>query len=308
MYLISNELFSEVLGRLAVPLFFLMSGYLFFYKTDFDINTYKRKLKSRFRTLLIPYILWNAAWMILLFITGRQPLDLGYIISCFVGQIDSTGTMAYPIAYQFWFIRDLMVAVMFTPLIYWFIKHTNTIGVLIIGLCWLLKLKIPTLCMYGFSSEAWFFFMLGAYFSINKKNILNEISLFGKWIYIAYTIIAIADVVTKGLDGNSYVHKIGILLGIICCLKLAEFLIESRNVNMPQFLVTASFFVFAVHDRWILTFVRKAANTIFAPTGDFSMVLLYFAEVVATILISLLIYYVLRKIAPQFTMVITGGR
>lgn len=43
---------------MAVPLFFI-SGYLFFFRTAFSVDVYKKKLKSRIKTLLIPYLFWN---------------------------------------------------------------------------------------------------------------------------------------------------------------------------------------------------------------------------------------------------------
>ena len=44
----------------AVPVFFIISGYFFFYQTKvFGKETYFKKLKKRIRTLLIPYFLWN---------------------------------------------------------------------------------------------------------------------------------------------------------------------------------------------------------------------------------------------------------
>lgn len=53
-------LFSHVITHIAVPTFYLISGYFFFYKvTNFDFATYKGKLRKRIHTLLIPYILWN---------------------------------------------------------------------------------------------------------------------------------------------------------------------------------------------------------------------------------------------------------
>ena len=51
--------FSEVLPQIGVPLFFIISGFLFFYRVDFDSNVYQKKLRKRVRTLLIPYLLWN---------------------------------------------------------------------------------------------------------------------------------------------------------------------------------------------------------------------------------------------------------
>lgn len=50
-------LFSTILSGIAVPMFYLMSGYFFFYKIDvFDSNVYRAKLKKRISTLLVPYL------------------------------------------------------------------------------------------------------------------------------------------------------------------------------------------------------------------------------------------------------------
>lgn len=52
------DLYMQGLTRVivinAVPLFFFISGYLFFLKKD----TYLNKWKKRFKSLVIPYIIW----------------------------------------------------------------------------------------------------------------------------------------------------------------------------------------------------------------------------------------------------------
>jgi surface polysaccharide O-acyltransferase-like enzyme len=59
-YWICNELFSEILGRVAVPLFFFFSGFLFFLNVNtFNIKNIKNKLESRVKTLLVPYLFWT---------------------------------------------------------------------------------------------------------------------------------------------------------------------------------------------------------------------------------------------------------
>ena len=54
-----TALFSDVLPRTAVPLFYIISGYLFFRGGSFDTDLYRRKLRTRASTLLVPYLLWN---------------------------------------------------------------------------------------------------------------------------------------------------------------------------------------------------------------------------------------------------------
>ena len=51
---------QEAICRSAVPVFFIISGYLFFQNiTEFKKEAYSSKVKSRIRTLFIPYLLWN---------------------------------------------------------------------------------------------------------------------------------------------------------------------------------------------------------------------------------------------------------
>ena len=55
-------LISEIIACIAVPLFFLISGFLFFYRlSDFTCKLYITKLKKRFKTLFIPYVFWSLA-------------------------------------------------------------------------------------------------------------------------------------------------------------------------------------------------------------------------------------------------------
>ena len=56
---------SNVIARIAVLLFFVCSGFLFFFKTEeFSLHTYLSKLKKRVKTLLIPYLIWNTLFIV----------------------------------------------------------------------------------------------------------------------------------------------------------------------------------------------------------------------------------------------------
>lgn len=51
LYYYVSDFFSQVLARIAVPLFFYFSG-LLYYKDNFTLTIYKRKIRSRVRSLL----------------------------------------------------------------------------------------------------------------------------------------------------------------------------------------------------------------------------------------------------------------
>ena len=59
LYEIFRFSFVEGIARIGVPLFFFISGFLFFYYDDFSKNVYLGKIKKRFKSLVVPYIFWN---------------------------------------------------------------------------------------------------------------------------------------------------------------------------------------------------------------------------------------------------------
>ena len=53
-------LVSQTLVKVAVPVFFIMSGYLFFANVEeWNMQVYKSKMLRRAKTLLLPYLVWN---------------------------------------------------------------------------------------------------------------------------------------------------------------------------------------------------------------------------------------------------------
>ena len=108
-------LVAQIFARLAVPLFFIFSGFLFFKKCDeFNTSTYFNKLKKRTHSLLIPYLFWNLLFIVL--------------SSQFADSIKDWLILFWrPASLQLWFIRDLMVVVLFSPLILEIIFIENSI-------------------------------------------------------------------------------------------------------------------------------------------------------------------------------------
>ena len=58
LYAMFEYFISNGLGRFAVPMFFIFSGFLFFRNYKSIKESYFVKLKSRFFSIIIPYICW----------------------------------------------------------------------------------------------------------------------------------------------------------------------------------------------------------------------------------------------------------
>ncbi|MDR0415132.1 MAG: hypothetical protein LBH84_06930, partial [Prevotellaceae bacterium] len=78
--------------------------------------------------------------------------------------------------------------------------------------------------------------------------------------------------------------------------------------GVNRFLASASFFVFAIHDPLMLRESKKILYALFNPQSDLLITALYFLIVLAVALMALGLYYLLKRLTPKFTTVITGGR
>ena len=55
-----QDLLSKQLAAIAVPCFFVISGFLTYSEGDVTYLTYKGKIRRRLRSLFLPFIVWNA--------------------------------------------------------------------------------------------------------------------------------------------------------------------------------------------------------------------------------------------------------
>ncbi|MEG1313477.1 MAG: acyltransferase family protein [Bacilli bacterium] len=316
IYNVFSQLFSQVLGRVAVPLFFFISGFLFFKCKDFTISVYASKLKRRVRTLLIPYLFWNVSFLFFYYLLARvsffsnyiigNEYNIKYILTSLWGIVDEDGTASYPIAYQFWFIRDLMVVVLISPLLYITIRKIGILLILIEGILWYSGYSIPVIGIYGLSTSSLFFFSIGAWFSINHKDFLPLFREVQFLLFVFYPLIVFWDLYTKSTDFNFIIHKTGILVGIAFCFCLISRLIENKMIYSSVFLSTFSFFLYAVHDPWLLSQVRKVMFKVVELRTDLILTVSYFLSVIITVFLALILYCFLKKYMYSFLLIITG--
>ncbi len=315
VYDLIRTLFSQVIARIAVPLFFFIAGFLYFNNiTDWIKEKYVDKTKKRFHSLVIPYLFWNGLIILVYFVAQSIP-SLSKLFSGEFSPVSTWGFMDFlnafwnfdhttlPILYPFWFIRDLIVITILSPIVYYLCKYLKILGVVLLGLCWILNLFSIT----GLSTTCVFFFTAGAYLSINKIDVTD---LFGEVFYpsvFLYPVLAIADLFTKDYDFNNYIHNAGVLVGIVFLFNVVSSGIKNHKIHTNSFLSNASFFVFAAHEP-LLTLIRKLMLNKLPVFNETFLLLAYFIPIVIVITVLLTIYYILNKVFPGFCRLITGGR
>lgn len=330
-YFFIVNLVSEVFARIGVPLFFIISGFLFFYNKDFDMTVYKRKLWVRARTLLLPYLLWNLVaivWQLKSFVpvvsSFCAPVDVqvsfvrilstffcnDYNYGIFVGA-EAPGVVSsyYPIDVPLWFLRDLMIMVVITPVIYWLIKRMGAWVMALMGVLWFCEPVTSRLGVFAVEmSNALFFFSLGAYFSISK---LDFVQVFrrGKFAPFVYIVIAVIDALTKGMSFNGYINSVGIVFGVVAAVVIVSRLVELGKECKQPLLSESSFFIYALHGIFIDDVGKFLFKMLHIPDNNpFAMLALYFSVPIIVILVSLALYILMKRYIPSVLKLFTGGR
>lgn len=310
-----QDFISQGLGRIAVPLFFTISGYLFFFnikKGSFD--EFVSKYKKRAKTLLLPYFLWSIFGLLLYLGLQSFPISASFFTNDLIVhqsplQLLSKLTIN-PIPYQFWFIRDLILLIIVSPILYRLIVDYKFIPVIIFFVAWVFNFSLVI-----FSIESLLFFALGAYLSIEKIKLQNTdisrkqiIGIVTTWLIIVL-IKTILMQLYPDLGRLIYLlKKSSIIVGIVALWLVYDLWAENKDISKTKVyhVFKYSFFLFAFHEP-ILTIFTKGFYHLLG-LSEMSSLITYFLAPLITIIISILVASSLRRLVPRFYYLVTGGR
>lgn len=306
-------LVSDVIARIAVPLFFFISGFLFFYRSGgFSLLVYRHKLKRRIHSILIPYLFWNLLVVLFFFLaqtfissltSGVTKLIRDYSFSDWLAAFWNVND-TYPICSQFWFLRDLMVVILFSPLVYIVVKYLRLFGILVLGILWYFDWWFS---LTGFSITALFFFSLGAYFSVWRYNFAALLKPYLFPSAMLYFLLVFVCVSFRDQSWVNYIRLLSILIGVVFTITLSAYFLERHKWSVNAFLVGGTFFVYAFHGMPLALIMKLCIK--YSPYLNNGILLgIYCLSTVFIILVSLGIYYLLRRWFPRSLIVMTGGR
>lgn len=307
---------SGVWGGSCVAFLFIVSGFLFFQNFNLSLNSYIEKLKSRFWTLLIPYLFWNLALLAIIIIFSNIPITSSIVqggYAAYIGDyklanfIDClTGSKSgYPIALPFWYIRDLIVMVVLSPVFLLVARKIPYIGLALFAAPWLLHLQL------GFISIQWLgpvSFYLGCLIAIQNFDLTwidrRKGLIIG--LYLAMTFVLI---IMETSEIETFQHLLQCCTRVVGTMAIwsVSDLITGTLQKVCLNLSSLAFFVYATHEptarvlKKVFERLSKDANSITVMVGY----LLIFT--IAT-LITLAAGSVLERYTPKFFQLITGSR
>ena len=304
---------------LAVPLFFLMSGYLFFKEGYLDCESYKKKLARRVQTVLIPYLLWNVVYLVILGLMQLIKPDTLFIlhkhiaefrwqdflwifwdISQITGLVDDQRAC---LVGAFWFLQCLFVLFLVSPIIYIVIKYLRHLTLLLIGVFYFTDL-IPILP--GIHYNAITFYMLGAYLSIMRIDFMGIVKRIP--VYVDLLMIMIAVLISYHLRDNELVYKVTDVLLYVAVFGIVAYIIEKWQLRENKYLVSSVFFVFAIHRLFSAFLMTVSSHVVPSIENDFVLYGYYLLMVLLTVVLSLSVYQIALKLVPKTTAILNGHR
>lgn len=313
------RLVSWAIPGLCVPAFFLFAGYLFYFGVDsFDSSLYLRKLRSRGKTLLIPYLFWNLLFFCVLYIAESLPelhakyafrtsFPGGSLVNLWFVESSRMSVATMPVVGQFWFIRDLMVCVVLSPLYWWLIKHLRHFWILLLAVAWLADWCIPVVGYKGFSMISILFFCLGGWLAAERRDMV-EISRSLVIVGWLWPIMIAAVIFLPDGRWHQFAYKLSVVTGIIFSLNLAAWLVERKRVRPVALLSASTFFVFAFHAPWGVALCRRVLVALFDPQTQLCYGVVYVLNIAVTLGFSVLVYMLISRLTPRFCSFITGNR
>ena len=303
-----KEFLANGLGELAVPVFFMFSAYLLASSED----SYITKVKKRFRSLLLPYTIWTVFYFGLWLILKKTNILTGFenpvmdwnewtfhdYVMRFLGYFHG---MRFPFVGSFWFLRDLMVLVIFSPSFLFLTRKFPFCTIATIFLAFVFYLPLPLLMR-----QSLFYFEVGLVFAVYKVDFF-AISDKIRWadLLIAFTagfliFFYASDYKPDGASRETFPFFLYLFSGITLLFIFSKVISENeKSFAFVKKLAPLTFFVYAVHAPVLSEFIKKLTLMIGLPSL-FSCTL--------NIGLSLLFAIIFRKHFPLVFAFVSGGK
>lgn len=321
-------LMSHVISRATVPTFFLVSGYYFFHNTEFNFDVFKVKLRKRLRSLVVPYVLWLSLFIILTVIMKyggsiirERTFDnvWGYFSengwfnmfwncsewpfrTSWIGKpLNSSGPIFIPL----WFVRDLVVCCILSPFIHWCIKH---LGILFLGLLLFRYFTGIIPSVTGFTINV--YFVIGAYLSINRKNIIVEAAKIKKFAYLLTAILLPFMVYYDGsyTEVGNILYPFWVVVLVVSYINIATAIVSRGWLRQPASMPKSSFFIYCLHAMFVMGYCGRFMMKVIPSDHWFLASVRYMLVPLLCVAICYTIYMIMNRYTPKLLAVLTGNR
>lgn len=309
---------TNIACQVAVPLFFFISGYLFYQRLSiWNWNVWREKMRARFWTLFIPYLIWNLIRLVFnnllldekIAFTPNIWWHYTWVGSGYINWKGTVISLSTPLHIPFWFIRNLIVITLFTPLIYKiFLSRLDRIYILLLFITYISSIfpTIPGLC-----PRSLFFFSLGAYCSIHQINYLSRIRKYLPALIIISICTSIFLLIRHDSTSvRSVILPLFVLSSMGVCIDISSKTNKLLSWCRLKLFVDNTFFIFAFHSFVLVALYRFVdCSNLLGENSIANMIGLtglYFLYPLIAICISILFSEFLKRYLPFIHKLLIG--
>jgi len=306
----------------AVPLLSMISGYLFFsFGNNDPMKTIFTRIQRRLISLYLPLVFWNVVIMAVLYVTYRTnmhypllgELNMDFSSAGWKGYINGIFALTTrPIGFHFWFVRDLVVTALVSPLLLIVSRRVPWLGAAALGTAWICGWSM----VIFLRPDVPFFFYLGAL--VSMKQLPVTISLRAAIVVAAVFVVivcirALAPLAVEFSGGYIVPTWLRIttslmrIVGVIACWGMLQHMAQTPRGIRIGIYGGLAFFLYSVH--WpLIAFLKIWLWPLMPAQTDFWMLVHDLACVTLTVMIGLGFGIFLNRYAPAAFALMNGGR
>lgn len=297
----------------VIPVFFLISGYLQFIKE----RRYRDTVAKKTVGLLLPLVLWTAIacleylalkpWTGPLaqfdFLESRSPLD--WLKAVFGDYSDIlSGSIGVPLLYQFWFLRDLLIISLLSPVINWLL-HKIPWAYMTVCLSFMIFDIIPLV-----EPHSLFFYSLGGLCAIRDRDFFSITDRWIPWPLILVGVVA-AVVFThaEGIYDGITMRYLAHLPSFFLLLKLSRGLVSNGKLfGFTKRMMPQAMFLYCSHTIMLIQVIALISVRIFNVSSMFGMTAAILFIFLADLGVCTAAGLLIRRFLPKTFSLLCGAR
>ncbi len=308
-----------LVGKIFTPTFFFLSGYLFFREHQLNSDIYSGKIRRRVWSLLVPYLIWNAVLLAVMYVQERymggtsermgRITDYGwkdwlYAFWDCTQTWSWTGVVGQPANIPLWFLRELMILSVFSPLFFWLSRLRKPWGIVLLVLVYVCPYHLPHL-----QNLSVFWFGMGVWTQLNGVDFVGFSERVAEKCVTPFAFFVGMYAALK-----RYAPEVP-LDAVVAGMRVTEFPILVATVSavlrktswrLPEKVSRSAFFVYLSHI--VPTAVLCTLTCRLLPHTDGVLTVGYLVIPFAVTGVLVLCYMVLERWMPRTMRVLTGSR
>ncbi len=299
---------ADSLFRIGVPCLSAISGFLLFHR-GWQAFDYRKTLRTKASTILVPFLLWNTAFLVLVYAAQSRGIGFGYLPDVVNATPRDWMNLAlaietWPINIPLYFLRDLLLCLLLSPLIALAIRHyPRTVLALMLAYA---VLPLPNGIFL--KKSILFGFSFGVAMALHRVDI-KRLDRFAAPVVAAVLAMAVALSLALYAFGPEFpawldmLRSLAAIAGIFGAWALSALLIRTNAGQALSRMGGLSFWIFCGHYPLLILFWM-----VWNRFGIADYPLFYAASPILALAILVATHSAARRFLPSLHAILTGRR